>query len=84
MLGIKQPRDHITNERFYQRVNQVPIREMIRERKLKFTDHCIRMHTDEPVNRFVIYESKVRPSLRTGAPATKYRLLPVEKALVAK
>ena len=66
MLGIKQSRDHVTNERLYQRVNQVPIREMIRERQLKFTDHCIRMPTDEPINRFVLYESKVRPSLRPG------------------
>ena len=49
MLGIQQSRDHVTNERLYQRVNQVPIREMIRERQLKFTDHFIRMHTDEPV-----------------------------------
>ena len=31
MLGIKQSRGHVTNERLYQRVNQVPIHEMIRE-----------------------------------------------------
>ena len=30
--------------------------------------HCIRMHSDEPINRFVLYESKVRPSIRPGAP----------------
>ena len=89
MLGIKQSRDHVTNERLYQRVNQVPIREMIRERQLKFTGHCIRMPTDEPINRFVLYESKVRPSLRPGAPIRTYRqqisshLLPGEKALEA-
>ena len=41
--GIKQSRDHVTNERLYQRVNQVPIREIIRERQLKFTDHCKRL-----------------------------------------
>ena len=59
MLGIKQSQDHVTNENFYQRVNQVPISEMIRERQLNFTGHCIRMHTDEPINRFFLYESKV-------------------------
>ena len=67
MLGIKQSRGHRTNERLYQRVNQVPIREMIRERQLKFTGHWICMPTDEPINRFVLYESKVRRSLRPGA-----------------
>ena len=89
MLGIKQSRDHVTNERLYQQVNQVPVREMIRERQLKFTGHCIRMPTDEPINRFVLYESKVRPSLRPGAQTRTYRqqisshLLPGEKALEA-
>ena len=89
MLGIKLSRDHVTNERLYQRVNQVPIREMIRDRPLKFTGHCIRMSADEPINRFVLYESKVRPSLRPGAQTRTYRqqisshLLPGEKALEA-
>ena len=46
MLDIKQSQDNVTNERLYQRVNQVPIREMIRVRQLKFTDHCIRLPTD--------------------------------------
>ena len=75
MLGIKQSRDHVTNERLYQRVNQVPIREMIRERQLKFTGHCIRMPTYEPIKRFVLYESKVRPSLRSGAQTRTYRMM---------
>ena len=44
------------------------IREAIREGQLKFIGHCIRMTTDEPTNRFVIYESKIRSSLRPGAP----------------
>ena len=64
ILGIKQSRGHFTNERLYQRVNQLPIRDMIRERQLKFTRHCIRIITDKPINRFVLYESKVKPSLR--------------------
>ena len=89
MVGIKQSRDHVTNETLYQRVNQLPIREMIREWQLKFTGHCIRMPTDEPINRFVLYESKVRPFLRPGAQTRSYRqkisphLLPSEKALGA-
>ena len=43
----------------------------------------------EPINRFVLYESKVRTSLRPGAPTRRYRqqisshLLPGEKALEA-
>ena len=55
------------------RVNQVQIREMIREWKLKFTVHCIRMPTDEPINRLVLYESKERPSLRPGARTKTYK-----------
>ena len=60
MLGIKQSRSYVTNERLYQRVNQVPILEIIRKLQHKFTG--IRMPTDEPINRFVLYESKVRLS----------------------
>ena len=59
MLGIKQSRDHVTNERLYERVNQVSIREMILERQLKFAGHCIHMPTNESINRFAIYKSKV-------------------------
>ena len=46
---------------------------MIRERQLKFTGRCIRMLADEPINRFVLFESKVRPSLQPGAPTRTYR-----------
>ena len=74
MLGIKQSREHMTNQSLYQLTGQVPIRETIhiRERQLKFTGHCIRMPTDEPANRFVIYESRIKSSLRPGAPRTTY------------
>ena len=47
------------------------------------------MPTDEPANRFVIYESKIRSSLRQGAPRTtylhqiSYHILPGEKTLEA-
>ena len=60
MLGIKQSRDHVTNESLYHPTSQVPVG----ERKLKFTGHFIRMPTNEPANCFVIYESKIRSSLR--------------------
>ena len=57
ILGIKQSRDQITtNERLYQRVNQEPIQEMIRERQLNFKSHCMCMPTDELVNRFIKHE----------------------------
>ena len=47
----KQLRVHVTNKIPYQRVNQVSIPEMIRERQIKFTGHCIHMSTDETINR---------------------------------
>ena len=57
---------------------------MIRERQLKFTGHCIPMPTDEPINRFVLYESKVRPSLRPEAQTRTYRqkILPADIFLI--
>ena len=39
---------------------------------LKFIGRCIRMPTDQPDNRFVIYESNIGPSLRPGTPKTTY------------
>ena len=55
-------RETLFNERLDQRVNQVP---MIRERQVKFTgqSHC--MPTDESINSFVLYESKLRPGALT-------------------
>ena len=47
------------------------------------------MTTDEPFNRFVLYESQVRPPLRPGEPTRTYRQqisshhLPGEKGLEA-
>ena len=37
-----------------------------------FTSHCIRTSTDEPANRFVIYQSMIKSSLRSGAPRTTF------------
>ena len=55
----------------------------------KFTGYCIRMPSGEPDNCFVIYESKIRSSLRLGALRATYlnqissRILLVEKTLEA-
>ena len=38
-----------------------------------FTGHCLRMASDEPAHHFVLYESKIKPSLRPGAPRKTYR-----------
>ena len=72
MLDIKQSRDNVTNQGLYQRTGQVPLGETIRERQIKFTGHCIRIPTNEPANRFDIYESRIKSSLRSEAPRTKY------------
>ena len=59
----------------------------LRECQLKFTGHCIRMPTDEPANRLVIYESKIRSYLLPGAPRKTYinqissRSLPGKKSV---
>ena len=50
----------------------VSLRETIRERQIKFKVHCIRMPKVEPAKRFVIYESRIKLSLRPGAPKTTY------------
>ena len=72
ILGIKQSRDQVTNQSLYQPTGKIPLSETIRQRKLKFTGHCIRMPTGKPENRFVIYESRIKSSPRTGEPRTTY------------
>ena len=86
MLGTKQSRD-VANESLYHLTGQAPLCETIREQK--FRGHCIHMPTDEPANRFVIYEYKIKSSLWQGAPMTTYlhqissHFLPGEKTLEA-
>ena len=41
--GIKQYQSHVTNKSLNKFNGQITIREMIRERQLKFTGHCICM-----------------------------------------
>ena len=62
MLGIKQSQYHVKNESLYHLNDQKPLL----ERHLKFKDHCICMPTYDSANRFVIYEFKIRSSLRQG------------------
>ena len=53
IIGIKQSREHVTNESLYHITDQAPPH----ERKLKFTGDCIRIPTDELAvgMRVVIY-----------------------------
>ena len=67
--------NHLTNESIYHFIGQAPLRKTIGELQLKLTGHCTRMPKDELANRFFIYESKIRFSLRTGARKTKFRLI---------
>ena len=50
ILGIRQFWDHVTNESLYHLTDQVSLR----ERKLKFIGHCIRIPTDDLINCFLI------------------------------
>ena len=70
ILGIKQSRDHVANESQCHLIGQVPRSKALRERQLKFADHCIRMQTDKSANRFFIYESKISSFHWLGASRT--------------
>jgi hypothetical protein len=60
MLGINQKKDRLTNVELYKRAgNQRPVHEIIRERQLKFTGHCLRLQTEEPANLYMLYEYKI-------------------------
>ena len=72
MLVIEQTRYHVANETLYHLTSQAPLCETISERQLKFTGHCIHILTDEPANRFVIYEYRIRSSLQPGVSRTTY------------
>ena len=62
MLGICQAETHMTNMDLYHMADGHPISEMIRERQLQFTGHCLRMPKDELSNIYVLYQSKIRRS----------------------
>ena len=72
MLGICLAETHMTNTDLYRMADEHPVSEMIRERKLQITGHCLRMPKDEPANMHVIYQSKIRRSNRRGNPGLTY------------
>ena len=59
MLGIRQSEDHIRNDELYKMCSQRPIRELVRERQLKFIGHCLRLNQEEPANIYALYKSEV-------------------------
>ena len=71
ILNIRQADEHITNEELYRRANQQPMREIIRERQLKFIGHCLRMNEDEPANIYALYTSEIGTTSR-GRPPLSY------------
>ena len=69
MLGINQKKDRLTNVELYKRAgNQKPVHEIIRERQLKFTGHCLRLQTEEPANLYMLYEYKINVKPKLGRP----------------
>ena len=50
MLGIRQSDAHIKNDELYKNYAQRPIRELVRERQLKFIRKCLRVEKEEPEN----------------------------------
>jgi hypothetical protein len=71
MMDINQHRDHMTNVELYKLVDQLPLGEMIRIRQLTFVGHCLRMtDNEEPIKKFILYESKVKPTNRPYARKT--------------
>ncbi|CAF0757965.1 unnamed protein product [Brachionus calyciflorus] len=71
MCGIKQSETQLTNEELDKIVKQRPITEELK-RQLKFIEHCLRMPPDEPVNIYVLYQSKVRERNKIGRPTAQY------------
>ena len=59
MLGIRQSDVHMRNEELYKKCAQRPIRELVRERQLKFIGHCLRMDKEEYTNIDALYKSDV-------------------------
>ena len=43
----------------YSKTRQRPIRELVRERQLKFIGHCLRMDKEEPANTYTLYKPEV-------------------------
>ena len=65
MLAIKKFIDNVTNESLYHLIGQMLLRVTIQDHHLKFTGHSVLIPTEKPGNSFVMYEPKIRSSLRT-------------------
>ena len=72
MLAIKNFIENVINESLYHLIGQIPIRETIREHYLKFRGHSVLILTENPGKSFVMYEPKIRSSLRPEAPRTTF------------
>ena len=71
MLAIKKFIEKVTNVSLYHLTGQMPLRETIREHH-KLTGHGVFIPTEKPGNSFVMFEPKIRLSLRTEAPRTTF------------
>ena len=73
MLNINQKKDHITNEALYKMAgNQRKVNEMVRERQLQFTGHCLRLSPDEPANIYMLYQYNIRTEKHQRQPRLTY------------
>ncbi len=69
MLGINQKKDRLTNVELYKRVgHQRPVHEIVRERQLRFTGHCLRLPAEKPANLYMLYEYKINTKPKLGWP----------------
>ena len=62
MLGIRESDIHMRNEELYKKCAQHPIRELVRERQLKFIGHCLRMDKEEYTNIYAQVGGWAKPS----------------------
>ena len=70
MLNINQTENKISNEELYRITKQRPIRDIIRERQLQFTGHCIRMPEDEPARIYIMHQSNIKDTKPRGKSKT--------------
>ena len=69
MLGINQKKDRLTNVELYKRVGHPrPVHEIVRERQLRFTGHCLRLPAEERANLYMLYEYKINTKPKLGRP----------------
>lgn len=63
ILGIIQSESHTSNEELYELTRARPISDIIRERQLKFTGHCLRIEDDnDPAKVYALYTTQLAES----------------------